>query len=74
MHIKLLVHTQEYWYDFLKTLHPMGFEPGSSVPEAYAMSTAPCRHGRMDQFPIPDRLRRGSKAASAAFETIDPEL
>jgi hypothetical protein len=52
----------------------MGFEPGSSFPEAYAMSTAPCRHGRMDQFPIPDRLRRGSKAASAAFETIDPEL
>jgi hypothetical protein len=36
--------TQQHCYDFLKTL--ARFEPGSSAPEADAMSTAPRSQGK----------------------------
>jgi hypothetical protein len=39
---RLYICTQQLWYDFLKKPYTLaGFEPGSSVPEADALSTAP---------------------------------
>jgi hypothetical protein len=45
MHNIAFIHnyTQQRCYDFPKNLAV--FEPGSSVPEVDAMSTAPCRQG-----------------------------
>jgi hypothetical protein len=46
MHIKSIKYVQQHCYDFPKKPYTMaGFEPGPSVQEADAMSTAPRRQG-----------------------------
>jgi hypothetical protein len=45
MHIKSKTHNSNAMF-FLKPYTLAGFEPGSAVCEAAAMSTAPRRHGQ----------------------------
>jgi hypothetical protein len=46
-HTQPTVCEQQHCYDIPKKPHTLaGFKPGSSDPEAFAMSTAPRRHGQ----------------------------